>query len=118
MSGLRFRQCETEVMVGGVLTLAGGVGTESRGRTESRQCGQGEDPPWGEGNMGLAGHRGTGAERAGEQMRQSGAPGPVRWDQGLRLCGDDPLQRNRQRVPRRWAVGVRRPEPHVCPRHR
>ena len=40
------------------------------------------------------------------------------WDHAAALCGDDPLQRKRQRVPRGWAVRSGRPEAPVCPRHR
>jgi len=40
------------------------------------------------------------------------------WNHAAALCGDDPLQRKRQRVPRGWAVRSGRPEAPVCPRHR
>jgi hypothetical protein len=38
----------------------------------------------------------------------------VRCGCAERLCGDDPLQMKRQRVPRRWGVRVCGPEPEVA----
>lgn len=81
-------------------------------RSVPRPGGAGSSETWSD-KRGRERRTGQGARAGSHQADLDARERPDGSDHSAALCGGDPLPGKRQRVPRRWAVGLDGPEPGV-----